>query len=376
MRDDDPGPYSLDLLRRRPAPAVFTLSQDEWRRRLIAWFEAETGRAMQPAQVETLLIDLLSYAMSVMSVEAQLTAEEHLVAYASEAGLERLGANRTTPRLEASAARVTVRLALDAPRDVPVDAPAGLRFQTPGGGVFALATAARIDAGGDHVDAAAVALEPGRAGDGVPAGAACAPLDPIAGLSITTLTISEGGAEREEVEAYRLRVANAFFRLSKAGPGRGYREIVFGVSPAIIDVAVVRPQPCYIEIYPLTREGAAGEELRALVAAGLDAETVRPQGDEVTVLPPTAVVFNPHFLIRARGDQATIEAAMRAATDEAFAAWGSRLAATVSPAHLASVAMAVDGVDDVVVSGVAFTRLAATEFARLGVLTVAFEALA
>ncbi|MGN8119910.1 hypothetical protein [Labrys sp. 22185] len=41
------------------------------------------------------------------------------------------------------------------------------------------------------------------------------------------------------------------------------------VSPAIVDVAVIRPQPCYVEIYPLTDNGAAGLDLRDGGVAGI-----------------------------------------------------------------------------------------------------------
>ena len=77
MRLDGFGPYSLDALKALPKPTLFTTDAAAWRTKLVGWFEEETGRTLYPAQVETLLIETLAYAMSMLGEEGQATASQH-----------------------------------------------------------------------------------------------------------------------------------------------------------------------------------------------------------------------------------------------------------------------------------------------------------
>ncbi len=240
MRRDDPGPYSLDALKALPAPKLFTVDAQVWKARLVTWFEGETGRTLYPMQVEMLLIEALAYAMSVLGEEAQMVAEQHLVALAGLAGLERLGPNRSTPRLASSKARVTLRFFISQARAEAVFIPAGTRVSA-GSGVFLTLAPCVIAIGTLNADVTAEAELPGLAGNGFLPGQLTSMLDPIAGVVATNTTTSSGGADAEEPELYRLRLANAYERISTGGSFKWYRETAIAVSSAIMDVAVVRP---------------------------------------------------------------------------------------------------------------------------------------
>lgn len=364
MRLDDIGPYSLDALAGMARPDLFTTDAAAWRTRLVGWFEEETGRSLYPAQVETLLIEALAYAMSMLGEEAQATAKQHLVAFADLAGLERLGANRSTPRLPAAVAQTELRFSLAAARTSTVVIPHGTRVGASGGAVFKTTMSATIPASQLTVLVSAEAEEAGLNANGYLPGQITALLEPVAGLSVTNTIASEGGSDKESLGAYRLRVANAFERISTGGSQAWYKETALAISAAVIDVAVVRPQPCYVDLYPLTATGAAGLALRNQVLAGFNtAETLDIRfGDLVTVKPPIAVVASPMIAVRVRGALPTIVADANAAATNVLNLWRTRLGSIVAPSEIEAAIRNLTGVIDAEVSGLAFQQLAQNEF--------------
>lgn len=363
MRLDAPGPYSLDALAALPRPTLFSTDATIWRTRLVDWFEQETGRTLYPAQVETLLIEALAYAMAMLGEEASATAMQHLVAFADMGGLERLGVNRSTPRLPASAARCTLQFALASARGTSTLIPHGTRVAS-GTAVFKTSHAATIPAGQTQIAVSAEAEEAGVAGNGFLPGQIAAMLDPLAGVTASNLTQSEGGADHEGPDAYRLRLANAFEKISTGGSQAWYRETAMGVSSAIVDCAVVRPQPCFVDLFPLTNAGAAGPELRAIVAATF-AATERLDirfGDLVTVKAAVAVTSAPVITVRVRGALPAIAADAAAAATAVLSVWRTRLGATVAPSEIEAAIRSLTGVVDVEVSGLGFMQLDADEF--------------
>ncbi len=364
MRRDDPGPYSLETLKEMQRPALFETSAEALKRRYVTWFEGATGRTLYPMQVEMLLIETLAYAVGVLGEQAQKVAEQHLVSLADAIGLEQLGPNRSTPRLLAARARVTVRFSVDAPRPENVLIPAGSRIGAGGGLAFATVAPAVIVIGATSVEVTAEAEAFGVVGNGFLPGQITQLLDPVAGVSASNITESSGGADIEDIDLYRLRLANAFERISTGGSYAWYREMAIGVSPAIIDVAVVRPTPCVIQIFPLTLTGAAGVDLRNQVVASFDtAQALDIRfGDDVFVLPPVAVLENAALAVRVRGAAPTIAEDAAAAANSVLLRWRQRLGATVAPSDVEAAVRALPGVVDAELTGLSFQQLAADEF--------------
>lgn len=364
MRRDDPGPYSLDALAAFPVPRLFTTDAQAWKQRLVTWFESATGRTLYPMQVEMLLIETLAYAMSVLGEEGQMVAEQHLVALADIAGLERLGPNRSTPRLPEAKARTTMRFSIDAPRSETVFVPQGARISAGGQVVFATLSPAVITIGSTTASVTAEAETAGISGNGFLAGQINVMLDPVAGVSAANLTESSGGADIEAAELYRLRLANAFERISTGGSFAWYRETAIGASSAIVDVAVIRPQPCYVDIYPLTLSGAAGVDLRAQVAAIFNTAAALDIrfGDLVTIKLPIAVTAAPTLTVRVRGATSAIVADAAAAAQSVFIVWRQRLGSTIAPSDVEMAVKALPGVVDAELSGLPFQQLDRPEF--------------
>lgn len=98
-------------------------------------------------------------------------------------------------------------------------------------------------------------------------------------------TIPPTPAVMESDKDLRLRAQQAFEGLSVAGPVGAYEYHGRSADGRVADISVVSPQPAYITISVLSREGdgSASDELVEVVAKALNAEDVRPVGDRVTV---------------------------------------------------------------------------------------------
>lgn len=326
-RRDRAGPYSLEALRALAVPEIFDKDPESLKGKLVTWFEESTGRTLYPMQVEMLLIEMVAYLWSLLSTEGELAHRQRYAPLADEAWLEQLGAGVSTPRLPASRAITRLQFTLAAPAQSPTVVPLGTRVSAGAAGTtFLTDVELLIPVGASQGSVTATAEEPGSGANGLAPGTVGSLMDPIAGVAaVANLTATDGGADREDLELYRLRVVNALEMVSEAGSRQGYAEHVMGVSSAIIDVAVLRPAPCYIDIYPLTEAGPAGPDLRAIVAAGLDPEVLRPMGDEVTVKPPEAATYSLTVNILARANRAETKAAAEALVAARTVTWRQSL---------------------------------------------------
>lgn len=98
-------------------------------------------------------------------------------------------------------------------------------------------------------------------------------------------TIPPTVAVMESDKDLRLRAQQAFEGLSVAGPEGAYEYHGRSADGRVADISVLSPNPAYITISVLSREGdgSASDELIDIVAKALNAEDVRPVGDRVTV---------------------------------------------------------------------------------------------
>ncbi len=217
----------------------------------------------------------------------------------------------------------------------------------------------------------ATADAPGARWNGLGVGNVNDVLDPVAFVtSASNISDVTGGTDIEEKERFRLRAANALHTISKSGPRDGYREHVMAVNPEIVDVEVIRPEPGKIDIYPLMKTGLPSPELKAAVLAYLDPETLRPMGDDVTVLSPSPVNFNMVLTVRVREAAAGQQAHFEEVAAAAFYPWTQELGPQIAPSVITSLLKALPRVVDAKLTSFDFTDLAAHEFPVLASLTV------
>jgi len=140
-----------------------------------------------------------------------------------------------------------------------------------------------------------------------------APADPDSGTP----------AVMEDDEAFRQRIVLAPEGYSVAGPAGSYIKHARDADPDVLDASASSPSPACVTVHVLSRtgDGTASPELLATVAAALNAETVRPVGDRLTVesaaIVPYAIEAELTFL---PGPDASIVLAQAQARAEAYAA--------------------------------------------------------
>src|SRR6266478_1361509 len=272
---------------------------------MIAEFEAASGRTLQPAQVERLLINLYAYRESLVRNAIQFAAEQNLLAFASFPMIVYLGQLLGVSRLASQPAVTTLQFTLTSALTVPFTIAAGTMVGT-GDGHFIFATSARItiQPGITTASVAATAIAPGAAANGYLPGQVNVQIRPSALIaSVVNTTTTAGGSAPESDDHLRTRIQAAPNQFSVAGPIGAYRFFAIVADPSIVDAQIVSPAPGSVNVYvltgPVTQQpspapnsaGVANSALLAKVAAVLNADTMRPLTDNVNVLAVTEVDY-------------------------------------------------------------------------------------
>ncbi len=276
-----------------PEPSFIMRDPVQITNELVAMYESMTGKTLQPAQVERIIIDLIAYRENLIRIAIQEAAKQNLVDYATFPVLDYLGAFYGAARLEPQPARCPMRAVLTTPQTFDVIIPAGTRVETKDGKVvFHTETAATVPAGQDHVDVWGEAETAGTVGNGYVVGDVCNIIDPVPYVaSITNTDITSGGADWEDDDHYRDRIKLAPERFSNAGPKEAYIYWAKTAHQDIIDVAVISPSDAVVNVYPLTKNGNPDTNILDLVLTTLNDEKIRPMTDRVSALSPTAFDF-------------------------------------------------------------------------------------
>lgn len=137
-----------------------------YEKRLIDAYERLTGRSLNPADPERLMINLLAYAVTICAINIDETARLNLLATSRGEYLDRLGELVGCRRLPPRKARLTLRFNIETPLSFDVVIPQGTRVTAGGENIFSTISEARIPAGSTYVDVEAEYIEPGTKGNG------------------------------------------------------------------------------------------------------------------------------------------------------------------------------------------------------------------
>lgn len=275
---------------------------------ITAYYEQLVGRTLEPAQVESLVLNAFAYREVLVRNQIQYAAMQNLVAFAVFPALDYLGELVGVIRLPSQAAQTTLLLTLvEGHGDILI--PEGLRVSTTDGRVnFELIKSTPVLSGVDTVSVIAIAQENGISGNDYAPGTVSLILDPQAYLtSAANTTTTEGGSEEENDEQLRERIKLAPNSFSTAGPDKAYEFWTRTASPLIIDVAVDNRHyesgdtipagksigdaiPGTVEVFPLVQGlSVTPPEILSAVLAILTADRIRPLNDTVYATSPTAV---------------------------------------------------------------------------------------
>lgn len=263
---------------------------------MVADYESRTGRTLQPAQIERLLINSFAYREGLIRERIQFAATQNLVDFAIAPVLDYLGELLGVKRLAASKASTVLQFTIVSGHG-GVTVPLGTRVSSVDGvAVFATTQAINVPVGTTVVTVLAECVTEGDIGNGYAIGTITTILDPQAFISAATnTTVTGGGAAQESDEALRVRIKLAPGSFSNAGSFEAYRFFSLSASPALVDAGVFGPPttpPGEVHIYPLMEDGSiTPQTVLSAVALAVNSDKVRPLTDLVQVTAPTQVSF-------------------------------------------------------------------------------------
>ena len=323
---------------------------------IIADYETRTGKTLQPAHIERLLINTFAYRETLTRQQVNEAYRQQHVRFATGLMLDLCGDDVNTPRLAASAARCTIRFQA-ARFGGEVNIPVGTLVAA-GETMFATTEQGQLTPTQPETALQAVCNETGEKGNGWAIGQINTLQTSLTGAAqITAQNISTptGGADVESDEAYRERILLAFESFSVAGSIGAYQYWARAASPAVADVHVANdtdrngnPIGGTVAVTILTQTGAPSSELITLVQRELSDEKRRPLCDTVIVRAPEVVEYTLEAeLVLFTGANAL---EVRAAAEQAWAAWErakrAKLGGDIVPLDVSG-CLKVDGVYNV-----------------------------
>ncbi len=353
---------------------------------MVSEFEAASGRTLQPAQVERLLINLYAYRESLVRDAIQFAGEQTLLAFAVFPMIDYIGQLLGVARLPAQGAVTILQFTLQNPLSLPYTIPAGTQVGTADGQfIFATSSNLTIAAGATIGTVAATCTTPGSGANGYLAGQVNVLLSPNVLIAAVTNTETTGGGAAPETDDHlRARIQAAPNEFSVAGPVGAYRFFALGADPSILDVEVVSPMPGTVDVYVLTgpitvqpasspnSAGIANSALLAKVAGVLSADDVRPLTDTVNVLAVSEVDYQIAGTVTLFADAdpiATMNAVNTAAQDFALNL-AARIQRDIVPSEIVA-ALSLSGVYQVVLTQPAYTQLGPGQWANCNAITLA-----
>lgn len=323
---------------------------------MIADYEQRTGRTLQPAQVERLLINAFAYRESLVREGIQYAALQNLVEFSNAPVLDYLGQLVGVTRLSASAATAQLDFTLVTGHG-GVIIPAGMRVATVDSlAVFTVANDVVVPVGTDTATVVGISVSTGTVANGYAVGTITQILDPLAYVSaVSNTSVSGGGAAQESDEALRERIKLAPATFSVAGPRDAYKAFAFGASPSIIDVTVLGPNdtpatsPGVVEIYPLMEDGSVTPStVIDLVDAACNFEKYRPLNDQVDIYSPTRIEYalEVEVVRYTTADATDLQAAILAKLNAYGLAKRQKLGQDIKRSHITREAV-IDGVFDI-----------------------------
>lgn len=328
---------------------------------IIAKYEQDSGKALQPAHIERLLINVYAYRESLTRQQVNEAYRQQHVRFATGLMLDLCGDDVNTPRLEAQPALTTLRFSCEANLSAEqVFIPAGTQVGV-GELIFETTTSATLSSSRNTVDLPAQCTTTGTSGNGWAIGQInmlTKPLHADIDVKVSNITVPSGGVVIEGDDAYRERILLALEAYSVGGPKKAYEYYARRVSQAIVGVHVGNdvdssgnPIGGTVAVTLLATDGLPSQELIDKVSAALSDETIRPLCDTVIVRPPEVVEYkiDARLVLFKGADSKAVLAAASAAWSDYETARYAKLGKDVVPLDIQT-ALKVSGVYNVILS--------------------------
>lgn len=349
-----------------------------YERQLIEAYERITGRVLNPADPERLLINLITYAVTVCAINIDETGRLNLLATSRGEYLDKLGELVGCSRLPAQRAKTLLRFSLSSPLNFDVYIPQGTRVGASPEKYFYTVKEGKIPAGSLYVDLEAEYFQEGTSGNGFAIGQINKLIDVVPYIaSASNITMSMYGADIESDDRYRQRIRESLERFSTAGPAGAYRYHVMTAHQDIEDVSVWSPSPGVVKVCFIMKGGEVPDSTMInTVRESLNDERVRPLTDMVDVEPPEVVNFTINFKYYIEkgqeGLQSLIDSQVRQKAQE-FALWSSsKLGRDILPEKLTEMVMSVKGVHSLEILSPEKTSLSLNQIGHCQSITITY----
>lgn len=277
-----------------PEPNFIERNPETITKEWVELYEKKSGKILQPAQIERLMVDVGAYRETILRMKIQETAKQNLLSYAPLDILEHIGEPLGVEKLLANCSVTELKFKVDEALDFDFVIEKGAEVETKDGlFIFQTTETVILKAGQTEVIAEASCETPGSASNNYIIGSINNLVTPLGYISeVENVTISAGGADDEEAESLRERIRQAPEKFSNAGSRGAYRYHTLTAHQSIIDVAINSPSPGVVNIYPLTKDGNPNDEIINIVQKHLSDDKIRPLTDLVQVLSPTKTDFS------------------------------------------------------------------------------------
>lgn len=255
----------------------------------IADYEKRTGKVLQPAQIERLLINVYAFRESLARQGINEAFRQTFPQYATGLALDLCGETFGCYRLLDKPARTILRFSVQGehgsifiPRGTRVAATDNVEFITMNDDVITPLIA--------YVEIEAQCNQTGETGNGWELGRVKTLKSAVnfdGEITVTNIDVSSGGLAREDDEAYRKRILAAPEAFTTCGSIAAYDYHTRAVSQEIADVNVSNPRGGLVRIAVLTKTGLPDARLLNDIKAYISPERRRPLCDTVEVIAPT-----------------------------------------------------------------------------------------
>jgi len=335
----------------------------EW----IALYELKTGKTLQPAQIERILIDVGVYRENLLRIGIQEAAKQNLVNFATYPMLDYLGELVGVYRLLAKPAMTKIKLTLLEIQTFNVLIPANTQVESKDAKViFKTLKDAYVTAGQSFIAVEAEADTEGIIGNGYLAGEIKNLITPLAYIDTAeNTTESSGGADIEDDDSLRERIKQAPEKFSNAGSKGAYRYWAMTAHQDIIDVAVLSPSAGVVKVYPLTKSGNPSAEIISQVEEILTDEEIRPLTDQVIVEAPEQVDFSviADIILYNFADTESVISEANLKTETYIQNLKSKLGRDIVPSQIIAILNSIYGVFKVDLTAPVFTELDESQWA-------------
>ena len=353
---------------------------------MIQKYQELTGRTLNPADPERLMINLMAYGMGLMAVGINEAGKQNLLPYASGSNLDFLGELVGITRLPAAAAEVTLQITLPTgffttyPQyGSSITIPAGLQVTT-GSIIFQTLSDITLTPNALSVTVTAQCTTSGTSGNGFVSGQIKTFVDTLdyIGITVTNTDTSSGGSDTESDDTFRNRIRQKLEAFSVAGPVGAYEYWTKSAHPQIGDVSVQSLNPGEVDIYFLLQDGSIpSPEMVELVSSTVNDTKVRPLTDHVIVSAPSQVPYLISLQWWAAKDYQNLLNSITvnvATAVSAYVAWQEgTIGRDINPSVLIDKVMNVTGVKRVSVTTPVFQTIDMTQVAKNSGITAIYS---